>query len=230
MGAVWGGSNIGMFLLNTGGAPYHLLTTALSFTTTVSGQVSCNAPNCTPGIQHTLTATASFTGGYTPGSSQLTGNPANTLTVSHTDTAGGCDPFIDPTSTACEIDAGALATCPIMGTLLDDVATFSPQLGAGYTLVLNQSPVSGIPGSCETNNGVTICSFLVTASCTNSPQWAPQLVDDAPPASTGWYTYYVCGRPSSSYPWYCHGINASAEKTTDTGPVNCPFYVIFGGS
>lgn len=114
--------------------------------------------------------------------------------------------------------------CSGIGSLIYEAFINAPQLGAGYTLVENKSSPSGF--GCETSNGVTMCSFLVAPSCTNTPQWAPQVVDDGPPASSGWYSDYYCTRFSSSQPWSCQAIPDAAIKTADKGPVKCPFYVI----
>jgi hypothetical protein len=125
--------------------------------------------------------------------------------------------------TGCTGDDNGDVICTEAG----EVAFFElvlPQLGTGYTLVENQSSPAGY--DCSTNNGITICDFLVTPSCTNTPQWAPQIVEDGPPAQAGWYSPYVCERGNSSQPWGCLPIPGAATKTPNTGPVYCPFYVI----
>jgi hypothetical protein len=103
---------------------------------------------------------------------------------------------------------------------------FDFQLGAGYTLVKNLSSASGYNCTTDPILHVTVCDFLVTPSCTNNPQYAPPVVTAGPPALVGWYVKYVCERANSSQPWSCAAIPYTATKTTDTGPVLCPFYPI----
>jgi hypothetical protein len=146
MTSIGGGFGIEMFILNSSGTPYHLLTTALSFTTTVSGPWPC-ASNCPNGTLHTLMATASFNqGGLSPGSTQTQGSPQNFLTVSHKDDAGECDPFVDdPSSVFCQASAEGFASCPVMGSLLQEGGTFSVQLGPGTRWSKTSAARTAIP-------------------------------------------------------------------------------------
>jgi len=121
--------------------------------------------------------------------------------------------------------SNAFVDCSCVGGIFGASFT-TPQLGAGYSLVLNISNPAGFDCYTVPILGTIICTFAVTESCTNTPQWAPTLVDDSPPAQAGWITPYTCGRLNSSQPWVCEPIPTAARKTADTGPEYCPFYVI----
>lgn len=229
-----------LFVRGCNGTTYHVNLLVPQITSAATGSYAtwCSA---TPGNKevcseavHTLKSHAYFGGvGGANGTSGVTltaqGNPANTLNANATETGTYCDFVVeDPDQySACQAYYDGSAVCSVMGALNSQpTASSPPQLGAGYTLVLNQSSAGGF--GCVTNNGVTICSFLVAPSCKNTPQWAPLVVDDSPPGPVGWYSNYACGRWSSSQPWSCLPIPGAAVRTSDTGPVNCPFYVIIG--
>jgi RHS repeat-associated protein len=90
----------------------------------------------------------------------------------------------------------------------------------GRLLLRNLSGANGVPGTCVTEDAVTVCDFNVVQSCTNKPTWTTNGVLDSPPGPAAWWTNYACIFTGSSAQ-RCWGVPGSAVKTTDAGPAYC---------
>ena len=97
----------------------------------------------------------------------------------------------------------------------------------GAVLLRNLSGAKGIPGTCISKGkiggagGIMVCDFEVVASCTNQPMFSTNIVTDAPPGYSAWWSAYWCAFPGTAFQ-LCRPVPGSAVKTTNPGPEYCP--------
>jgi hypothetical protein len=148
--------------------PYHFLLTALQATTIASGNYICPPGGCPPGAYHTITATTSFPGGYfSGGHSSAAGAPADVISASYFDIAGGCDLIYgDPNDPTCTSAGTGEVDCSQMGNVYSG--------GGGGNIILFEiaytrvQATGGPRGSCTPVGGALYCAYPVRNWCTPS--------------------------------------------------------------
>jgi hypothetical protein len=227
--SVWGRlSDVLIFLSNapSAGTPYHFLASAKYMQTQLSGYYDCSRfPNgCPVGSMHTVKATVSYPGGYSPGTSSASGTPSSQIGTVHWDVAGGCDLFFgDPNDPECFATANTDAVCSKMGDLGGSSFQESPPTTAwGWVLIKNPSgPGGGTNCSTYPVTKIKLCDYKTAQWCTNQPAYTVSSIRDISPGPLSWTLFYKCVILSNGVYGPCWAPPGAAVETNTLGPMYC---------